>query len=126
MFESAEPALTYITAGQGKFTIKNKSSGNKFTYRTKLGRTSGVIFIFNGALYLGHVVRGEFRPGVTGRPDSTAFKVLASVMRLLGQGRLPTSVEIWHEGTCGKCSRTLTNPDSIASGIGPICAGLMQ
>lgn len=24
-------------------------------------------------------------------------------------------------GTCGICSKTLTNPDSIAAGIGPIC-----
>lgn len=26
-------------------------------------------------------------------------------------------------GKCGKCHRTLTDPDSIAAGIGPICAG---
>jgi uncharacterized protein DUF6011 len=26
-------------------------------------------------------------------------------------------------GTCGICSKTLTNPDSIALGIGPVCAG---
>lgn len=26
-------------------------------------------------------------------------------------------------GTCGVCSKTLTNPDSIAAGIGPICQG---
>lgn len=26
-------------------------------------------------------------------------------------------------GRCGVCHRTLTNPDSIARGIGPVCAG---
>lgn len=26
-------------------------------------------------------------------------------------------------GECGVCGRTLTNPESIAAGIGPICAG---
>ncbi len=26
-------------------------------------------------------------------------------------------------GSCGICSKTLTNPDSIAAGIGPVCAG---
>lgn len=25
-------------------------------------------------------------------------------------------------GSCGVCSRTLTNPQSIAAGIGPVCA----
>jgi hypothetical protein len=26
-------------------------------------------------------------------------------------------------GVCGVCNRTLTNPDSISAGIGPVCAG---
>ena len=32
------------------------------------------------------------------------------------------SVEIMHEGRCCRCSRALTHPDSIKSGIGPECA----
>jgi hypothetical protein len=32
-------------------------------------------------------------------------------------------VEVWHEGKCGCCGRKLTVPESIESGIGPICAG---
>lgn len=31
-----------------------------------------------------------------------------------------------HEGRCGRCGRTLTTPESIESGIGPICAGKME
>ena len=31
--------------------------------------------------------------------------------------------EYMHEGTCRRCNRTLTDPESIRSGIGPICAG---
>lgn len=27
-----------------------------------------------------------------------------------------------HTGVCGVCSRTLTNPESVAAGIGPVCA----
>jgi hypothetical protein len=30
-----------------------------------------------------------------------------------------------HSGVCGKCSSPLTNADSLARGIGPICAGKM-
>ncbi len=32
--------------------------------------------------------------------------------------------EFWHAGRCGRCGRTLTVPESIASGIGPVCAGM--
>lgn len=28
----------------------------------------------------------------------------------------------YHEGRCGKCARTLTVPESIINGIGPVCA----
>lgn len=31
--------------------------------------------------------------------------------------------EFWHEGRCGRCGRKLTDPESIARGIGPDCSG---
>lgn len=31
--------------------------------------------------------------------------------------------EFWHLGKCARCGRDLTTPESIASGIGPVCAG---
>jgi hypothetical protein len=38
---------------------------------------------------------------------------------------LDEQVEVWHEGTCGRCGRSLTVPASIEAGIGPDCAGKM-
>lgn len=40
--------------------------------------------------------------------------------RLLGGGSLD-SVEVYHDGTCGRCGRDLTDPLSVARGIGPEC-----
>lgn len=40
--------------------------------------------------------------------------------------RWPTGLEVWHAGRCAKCRRPLTHPDSIARGLGPICAGLID
>jgi hypothetical protein len=37
-------------------------------------------------------------------------------------GPMPAELEVWHQGSCGKCGRPLTVPESIASGIGPVCA----
>jgi hypothetical protein len=31
-------------------------------------------------------------------------------------------IEVWHSGKCSRCSRELTDPESIARGLGPICA----
>ena len=34
--------------------------------------------------------------------------------------------KLLHAGRCGRCGRMLTRPDSIASGLGPECAGLIK
>lgn len=33
--------------------------------------------------------------------------------------------EVWHEGRCGRCGRRLTVPESIDTGFGPECAGIL-
>lgn len=35
---------------------------------------------------------------------------------------LPEKLVVSHSGKCFKCGRTLTTPESIESGIGPVCA----
>jgi hypothetical protein len=57
--------------------------------------------------------------------DATDMRVrgFGWLWRRLTQGQdLPDKVEVWHEGRCGKCSRRLTVPESIATGLGPVCA----
>lgn len=44
------------------------------------------------------------------------------VYKHLVGGKLSPKVEIWHSGCCGACGKLLTVPESIASGIGPVCA----
>ena len=64
---------------------------------------------------------GKKSPIAEDAPTQQAIKWL---MRHVKANRmLPTGAEFWHEGRCGVCNRKLTVPDSIASGIGPICAG---
>jgi len=41
------------------------------------------------------------------------------------QGRVPTTLKVWHEGTCGRCGRKLTTKQSIQDGFGPVCVELM-
>jgi hypothetical protein len=40
--------------------------------------------------------------------------------------RLTEQCEVWHDGHCAKCRRKLTVPESIALGLGPVCAGGVQ
>ena len=44
-------------------------------------------------------------------------KCLQSMRALEESGRL----EVFTEGRCRRCNRTLTTPESVESGIGPVC-----
>jgi len=60
--------------------------------------------------------------------ESRSFFFDRSAMRdVWARGRRATLAEAEafgvRFGICGECGRTLTNPDSIERGIGPICAG---
>ena len=37
-------------------------------------------------------------------------------------GTLPAPLGVWQEGSCGVCGRRLSRVESIARGVGPVCA----
>ena len=59
-------------------------------------------------------------------PDALSQQAFAWLARqVFLTERLPEAVEFWHEGRCGRCARRLTVPESILSGLGPVCAQVM-
>jgi hypothetical protein len=73
---------------------------------------------------LGKYATCKYAHGGVSRIAATAPSAQAFIWlyRNLQKGTLPDSVEIWHEGRCGRCGRKLTVPESIERGIGPECA----
>ncbi len=55
-------------------------------------------------------------------PKSPGVRAFAWTWKNLLQGAIHEQLVIHHEGMCGMCGRRLTVPESIESGIGPICA----
>jgi len=54
--------------------------------------------------------------------DSTPVQVFNWVMKLIEKNiTVPENYFIEHNGHCGRCGRKLTTPESIKSGLGPIC-----
>jgi rRNA maturation endonuclease Nob1 len=35
-------------------------------------------------------------------------------------------MDVYHLGRCGKCGKALTEPESISTGLGPICGGRIK
>jgi Family of unknown function (DUF6011) len=134
---SAADARQFIRAGNATVTLVSKATGTRFTFRVRASNDGEVHFVSllggpdneTDYRYAGRISREIFfagrkvpKPGDVGA-DAPSSKAFAWVWRNLVQDVLPSSVEIWHEGRCGRCNRKLTVPSSIAAGIGPECAG---
>lgn len=142
LFTNAKDALAFITAGNAYFTLRSKKTGTRYTYRVgkpKKSREKNEDFwyvsLLNGpdnehnytyaanmkstssGLNVWHTEKTRVTPDA---PSMIAFNWM---LRTLQQNVLHPSLEVWHEGRCGRCGRKLTVPESIAAGIGPECAG---
>lgn len=143
---------SYVLGGRGRLTLVSRRTGQRFTFkigrprrpddsrlfaRLLTGSDNESDYTFIGTLFLQpfHTHRGltypprfkhsrkshigERAPGV--RAAAWLFdRVLRgsdeAIRALLAQA------EVWHEGVCGRCGRSLTVPESIETGIGPVCA----
>lgn len=127
----------FVTAGRAIFTVQN--SVRHFTFkaaRPAKDRKNENAPIFLSVMtgtdneshytYIGILDKRNgtvrFTKGSKLAQDDQRVKVLQFVLNIVwGRWNLPAGYEIRHSGKCGRCGRTLTNPDSLDSGIGPEC-----
>lgn len=130
----------FILAGDALFTMENRDTGNRYTYRVRASERTKLSYRFVSVLHgpenenaKDYSYIGMISP--TGRltrtkavhisPDAQSVKAFTWLWERIRAGKgLPEQVEFWHAGRCARCSRTLTDPASIARGIGPECLKL--
>jgi Family of unknown function (DUF6011) len=125
----------FVLAGHAIFTAENTLTGGRFTFKVmkaepnpKFPGDAWFVSVLTGSnntqdyTYLGMIRNGEFRLTAKSRygADTPSVKAFTFIWHYLD--RLPAALTLWHEGRCGCCGRVLTVPESIASGIGPVCA----
>ena len=132
----------FVLAGRAVFTVTSKATGKRFTYRVKApsvvtdagghktDHDANVRFVevltgcdeqYN---YLGQIwvdnlryTRGKkSRIGVNA-PSHLAFNYAWQAIVNDDLRKL----DVQHEGHCARCGKSLTVPESIASGFGPSC-----
>jgi hypothetical protein len=133
----------FMTAGRARISLKSKVTGSHFTYRvSRIKNETNLYFVnlLNGPdnesnfEYLGKLTvtpekAFEFTRGFRSRitADSPSYKAFMFMIWFMAYKEcLPKTMEVWHEGRCGRCSRVLTVPTSIARGIGPECWSKME
>lgn len=128
-----ETAKRFLFAGNATFTIVSKKTEERFTFRIRASEKPRLFFVDQ---MVGPSNESDFRFIGTSNAegsfyvwkklkeqDTPAIKALRWFLPLVGAGHLPSTVELWHEGRCGRCGRRLTVPSSIETGLGPECAG---
>jgi hypothetical protein len=133
-FETVGDARKFVFAGNAIITLQSLRTNSHFTYKVREADKRNeneapayfVNLLANGSadegsfVYLGMVRNGAFsltrasKAGIDA-PSVKAFRFF------LGQRELHPELVIRHEGRCGHCGRTLTEPESIDLGIGPVC-----
>ncbi len=127
-----------ILGGNAIFTIQNANTEGRFTYRVRKHKTMNLWFVYlltgtintNDYTFFGTIFEnGDFRFSKKSKlgfnlPSVQGF--IWTYNRINIGSTLPSHVEIYHEGKCCRCGRTLTVPESITSGFGPECIKLSQ
>lgn len=137
MGTNLEATRAFITAGNAYFTIENTRTGGRFTFRVKrsnnredrfwvsvlTGPDNTRSYTFLGSLYSGE----SFRYFHSNRSEITSNAASAKAAEFFFAAlnrNLPAALRVYHANRCCRCARQLTTPESVMSGIGPVCAGL--
>jgi hypothetical protein len=132
---NAHDAVRYILAGRATVTLVSQKTGQRYTYKVtapkKGSPSTRFVSLLRGSnnegdyTYMGAIFGGErftTTPKSRVAQDAPSYRAFNWALGKLLQGVVPENLEIWHSGCCGKCGRKLTVPESIASGLGPVCA----
>lgn len=122
----------FILAGNATFTILNSETGNRFTFKVAQPTNNHPHFVRvmtgpdneNNFSFLGTIFdKKNYRHGERSTVNQAAqsAKVFSWAWPQILAHSLPEQIEIHHQGSCGRCGRKLTVPESILSGFGPEC-----
>jgi hypothetical protein len=139
MITTINAIAAFLFAGKARFTLVSSATGARYTYRvTKAANDDGPWFVSvltgsdNEADYSYMACIFPDRPArlVHTRKsrvgaEAPSAKALAWYLAQLEAANEDSlgKVEFHHEGACGRCGRALTVPESIETGLGPVCAG---
>ena len=128
----------FITGGNAYFTVVNPVADTRYTFRVSQkenddgSKSPFFVSVLTGPdnwsnnRYVGILTnRGQFSHGKKAKigNDAPSVKCITWLLKHLRSQSHMDKIEFWHEGRCGMCGRKLTVPESIAVGIGPVCAG---
>lgn len=124
----------FLTAGRAEFTLESNNTATHFTFKITKSDTHYRYFVkyLNGPdayAYAGMIkCPGElgtllefYTTNKSPRKDAPVVRAINWFINQLDHGTKLDQVEFHHIGRCGRCGRKLTTPESIRTGLGPVC-----
>ena len=112
------------------FTLKSVATGKDYTYKIARKEFKGNFYthISVEVGYLNFEYIGTYFKGAIRRKGSSittpSAQAIAFVLNKVEEQRfalLDEKMDLMHKGSCLVCGRTLTDANSIESGLGPVC-----
>ncbi|MHA1220157.1 MAG: DUF6011 domain-containing protein [Candidatus Heimdallarchaeota archaeon] len=122
--------MAFLKAGRAIFTFANPDN-KRYTFQITKSSSGKMFFISmltgpdntSSYTYLGILKNNlELTKASRFKYNSQVVKVFNYAIEIIkGERQLLPGYFLEHNGHCGKCGRTLTTPESINAGIGPVC-----
>lgn len=129
LLRDREDALRYVAGGRGGFTLTSVRTGRRYSYRMWRMRDGSVHVSVRLERVWREVCRldtaGHYRiaRGALPREHEAARGFQWFWQVALQSDAAFRQVTVTHDGRCGVCGRRLDTPESVARGLGPVCAG---
>jgi hypothetical protein len=123
----------YLFAGKSTITIQSTETGKHYTYKVKKHKEKDMFFVsvLSGSnnesdyIYMATIFEGgKLRLTKKSRANESTTSYIAFnwfYRNLLFHDENINMLNVYHNGTCGRCGRKLTTPESIEYGLGPTC-----
>jgi hypothetical protein len=127
--------LSFLTAGRAVCTVVSRATNTRFTFKVTDGKSGWrFVSVLSGPddyRYLG-AVTPEGKPVLTKASRSRGLSMATPSWRAFSwlwnsASKNPDALnqaDVYHSGKCGRCGRALTVPESLRTGLGPVCAKL--
>lgn len=128
----------FMLAGNALFTIESTTTDKHFTFKVEKIKDKFKQMNEGDELWIAKKLVGQdnetsyrvvgtiwkHADGKTGYKPKGNDQVFGLFYHMLDQrSNLLDKINFYHANQCGKCGRTLTTPESISIGLGPVCRG---
>lgn len=126
--------MTSILTHNGTVTVKSLATGDHRTFSVSTQKDDAefapgerIVSLLTGPENTSDFTSFGFvkpdRIVVWRKKRGTEFDRFARLLERLESFESAEKVTVHFESTCRRCNRPLTTPESVESGIGPVCAG---